>query len=324
MLHYEPKDLSVPEVHKLLLGGVAPRPIALVSTISKQGVNNLTPFSFYNVFGANPPVVAFSPSRRGRDASFKDTYFNLVETKECVINSVTYPIVEQINLASTEYPPEINEFDKSGLTPIASDLVKPKRVKESPFQMECQLREIRSFGEGGASANIAICEVVKIHAAEDIFNDGNIEPDLIDLVGRMSGNYYTRSIGSSIFKVEKPGRRQGIGYDNLPELIKTSHVYSGNNLGKFGMIENIPSEDEIARFIEAVKKKEFANMEISDEAFYRYKHRYEYEKMLKVAFEIEDINSDNKKYFIELAAKTAIEKGDINFAWKAALSADRF
>src|SRR5512135_3512319 len=158
MLHIEPKDVTVHEVHRLLLGGVGPRPIALVSTISREGILNLTPFSFFNAFGSNPPIIAFSPSRRGRNATLKDTYHNLMDNGECVVQSVTYPMVEQISLASTEYPPEVDEFEKSGLTPIYSDLVKPKRVKESPFQMECKLREMHSFGEGGSSANIAICE----------------------------------------------------------------------------------------------------------------------------------------------------------------------
>ncbi|HEX9251834.1 MAG TPA: flavin reductase family protein, partial [Ignavibacteriaceae bacterium] len=147
-----PAEISVPEVQRLLQGGVAPRPIALVSTISKDGINNLSPFSFFNIFGANPPVIAFSPSRRGRDSSLKDTYFNLIETKECVVQAVTFDMVEQVSLASTEYEKGVDEFIKSGLTPIDSDLVKPKRVKESPFQMECKLLDMMSYGEGGASA----------------------------------------------------------------------------------------------------------------------------------------------------------------------------
>jgi len=147
MFHYEPKDLTVREVHRLLLGGVAPRPIALVSTISVDGINNLSPFSFFNAFGANPPIVAFSPSRRGRDSSLKDTYNNLIATKECVIQSVTHSMVEQVNLASAEFPSDYDEFVKSGLTPLISELVKPKRVKESPFQMECKLLEMKSFGD---------------------------------------------------------------------------------------------------------------------------------------------------------------------------------
>ncbi|MCU0365413.1 MAG: flavin reductase family protein [Ignavibacteriaceae bacterium] len=214
MLHYEPKNLTVLEVHKLLLGGVAPRPIALVSTISKDGINNLSPFSFFNAFGANPPVVAFSPSRRGKDATLKDTYNNLIAVKECVIQAVTHSMVEQVSLASAEYAPDVDEFIKSGLTPIDSDIVKPKRVKESPFQMECQLMEIKSFGEGGASANLAVCEVVKFHVAEELFTNGIIDPLKIDLVARMSGDFYTRA-GSGVFVVEKPIGKKCIGYDQI-------------------------------------------------------------------------------------------------------------
>ncbi len=182
MLHFTPKELPVPKVHQFLIGGVSPRPIALVSTLSKDGIPNLSPFSFFNVFGANPPIVAFSPSRRGRDSSLKDTYHNIVETKECVIQTVTYPMVEQVSLASTQYKSEVNEFIKSGLTPIESDIVKPYRVKESPFQMECKLLEMKSYGGGGSSANIAICEVLKFHIAEDIIKDGIIQPDLLTLL----------------------------------------------------------------------------------------------------------------------------------------------
>ncbi len=204
MLHFIPKELPVQKLHQLLIGGVAPRPIALVSTLSKDGIPNLSPFSFFNVFGSNPPILAFSPSRRGRDSSLKDTYHNIVETKECVIQTVTYPMVEQISLASTQFKPELNEFIKSGLTPMESDIVKPFRVKESPFQMECKLLEMKSYGEGGSSANIAICEVLKLHIAEDIFEDGIIHPDLLDPVARMSGNFYSRASGKAIFKVVQP------------------------------------------------------------------------------------------------------------------------
>ena len=242
MLHYETKDLSVPEVHRLLLGGVAPRPIALVSTISQEGINNLSPFSFFNAFGANPPIVAFSPSRRGRDATLKDTYNNLLETRECVIQVVTHSMVEQVSLASAEFSLDIDEFIKSGLTPIESDLVKPRRVKESPFQMECKLLEMRSFGEGGAAANLAICEVKKFHVAENLFTNGIIDPLKIDLVSRMSGNYYSRA-GAGVFEVEKPIGKKCIGYDQIPEHIRKSEIYSANDLGKFGNSESIPSED---------------------------------------------------------------------------------
>lgn len=324
MKHFNPKDLTQPEVHRLLLGGVGPRPIALVSTVSKSGINNLTPFSFFNAFGSNPPVVAFSPSRRGKDATLKDTYNNLVETKECVINSVTYSMVEQISLASTEYPPETDEFIKSGLTPLAADMVKPKRVQESPFQMECKLLEIKSYGNGGASANISICEVIKFHVAEDLFVNGVIHPDKIDLVARMSANFYCRAFGDAIFEVEKPIGRKGIGYDQLPDFIKNSNIYSANNLGRFGNSEKIPSVKESEELMENIKNETYENFASGNEAFFRYQREGNYNFMLKAGLEILQLDKLKGKHFLELTAKTALESNDIDFAWKTAIYAGRF
>ena len=323
MFHIEPKDVTVPEVHRLLLGGVGPRPIALVSTISKEGLLNLTPFSFFNAFGANPPVIAFSPSRRGRNSTLKDTYFNLMDNKECVVQSVTYPMVEQISLASTEYAPDVDEFIKAGLTPVDSDLVKPKRVKESPFQMECRLLEMKSFGEGGASANIAICEVIKFHIAEDIFRDGIIHPDLIDLAARMSANFYCRASGDAVFEVEKPGLKKGIGYDMLPDFIRNSDIYTGSSLGKLANIEQIPADEEVTEFIAGYENKEINSFEPTLEAFYRYLRHRDFEKMLKSALELKKQKYRKSKMLFELTAKCALEKNDIQFAWKTALYVDR-
>jgi flavin reductase (DIM6/NTAB) family NADH-FMN oxidoreductase RutF len=314
MLHYEPKDLSTREVHRLLLGGVAPRPIALVSTISKDGINNLSPYSFFNAFGANPPIVAFSPSRRGRDATLKDTYNNLIETKECVIQSVTHSMVEQVNLASAEFSPDIDEFVKSGLTPINSDIVKPKRVKESPFQMECKLIEMKSFGEQGASANLAICEVLKFHVAEDLFTDGIIDPVKIDLVARMSGDFYLRA-GSDVFVLKMPGTKKCIGYDQIPEHIRKSEIYSANDLGKFGNSESIPSQEEVDSFIKKIMDEKIDKFEESTEAFLRYQRSEDYYKMLKAALG----TKENQPRNVKLAAKYALQKDDMDFAWKAAM-----
>lgn len=316
MLHYEPKDLSIPEVHRLLLGGVAPRPIALVSTISTDGINNLSPFSFFNAFGANPPVVAFSPSRRGRDASLKDTYNNLIATKECVIQSVTHSMVGQVSLASAEFPPEYDEFIKSGLTPINSDIIKPKRVKESPFQMECKLLEMKSFGSGGASANLAICEILKFHLAEDIFTNGIIDPEKIDLVARMSGDYYSRA-GSDVFSLKMPGKKNCIGYDQIPEYIKSSQIYSANDLGKFGSSDLIPSVDCVIQFIDSIRAESLEDFEISIDAFHRYQRLNDHKRMLKCVLMMDE----NQKSNIELSAKIALLNNDIDFAWKAAMFA---
>ncbi len=323
MFHYNPKDLPVPKLHQLLLGGIGPRPIALVSTISEDGILNLTPFSFFNCFGSNPPMIAFSPSRRGRDGSFKNTYLNLMNNKECVVQSVTYSMVNQVNLASTEYPPEVDEFVKSGLTPVDSDLVKPKRVKESPFQMECIMREMRSFGEGGASANIAICEVIKLHIAEDIVKDGIISPDDIDLVGRMSANFYSRASGSSIFELVQPKFEIGIGYDQLPGFIKESHIYSANNLGAFATSQYVPSDNEVKNFIEEFEKIQLENFESSEEAFFRYQRHNDFKRMLKTALFFVKEKKSKQKVFLELTAKCAIENKDTDFAWKTALYAGK-
>lgn len=321
MLHINPKDYPQPEIHKLLLGGVGPRPIALVSTLSEDGIPNLAPFSFFNAFGSNPPIIAFSPSRRGRDGSFKNTYNNLMATKECVVHSVTYNIIEQVSLASTEYPPEVDEFIKSGLTPIDSQLVKPKRVKESPFHMECILRDMMSYGDGGAAANIAICEVLLFHIAEDIIKDGLIQPDLIDLVARMSGNYYSRASGKSIFKVAKPIQKKGIGFDNLPDKMKKSFIYTANNLGKFANIEKIPSEEEVTLFINEIKAVEYAAFENDEQAFNRYLRLNDYTRMLKVILSNHPEFSNKMVKYLELTAKCAIENDNPDFAWKTALYA---
>jgi len=328
MLHFEPKDLPQPQVHKIMLGGIAPRPIALVSSLSEDGIPNLTPFSFFNAFGSNPPIIAFSPARRGKDATLKDSFNNLVKTKECVVQSVTFNMVEQISLASTEYPPEIDEFEKSGLTPIDSDIVKPKRVKESPFQMECKVRDIMSYGEGGGSANIFICEVLKFHVAEDIFKNGVIQPDLIDLVSRMSADFYCRASGQAVFEVEKPVLKKGIGYDNLPVFMKESHVYSANNLGKFGNIENLPDENEVDKFINEIRDSKFENYEPTEEAFFRYQRHNNFQYMLKAVLDMEKENYLSRQAklitFLEMTAKNALEANDTDFAWKTALYAGKF
>jgi len=320
MLHYKPKDISFPEFHKLLLGGVGPRPIALVSTLTADGKNNLSPFSFFNAFGVNPPMITFSPARRGKDASLKDTYNNLITTKECVVQSVTFSMVEQISLASTEYPTGVDEFIKSGLTPLNSDIVKPKRVKESPFQMECKLIEMKSYGESGGSANMAISEVLKIHVAEDIFTNGIIDPKKIDLVARMSGNFYCRANGEAIFEVEKPIAKQGIGYDQLPDFIKESNVFTANNLAKFANVECIPGDKSVKEFIIEVGREKFEGFEQSEEAFHRYFNLSNYKYMMKIAKQFINEDHPKAKYFTELTAKCALENNDSDYAWKVILT----
>ena len=323
MKHFTPNELTIPEVQRLLQGGIGPRPIALVSTISKDGVNNLSPFSFFNVFGANPPIIAFSSSRRGRDATLKDTYKNIIETKECIVQAVTYAMVEQVSLASTEYETGIDEFVKSGLTPIDSDIVKAKRVKESPFQMECKLLDMMSYGDGGASANIAICEVVKFHVDEDIFVSGLIHPNKIDLVARMAGDFYCRAFGENIFEVEKPITKKGIGYDQIPEFIRSSNVYTANNLGKLGNIASIPSVESVNTYIKEVKALTLSDFEQSLSALNRYERDKNYKYMLKYLLEDIELDVKLKRQLFEETAKIALESNQTEIAWKIALFAGR-
>lgn len=249
MISFDPSSASVPEIHSLMLGAVAPRPIALASTIDKEGRPNLSPFSFYNAFGANPATLIFSPSRRGRDNTTKHTLENLLEVPEVVINAVTFAIVQQTSLSSTEYPKGENEFMKAGLTAIPSEKIKPFRVKEAPVQFECKVRDIIETGKQGGAGNLVICDIEMIHVVEDILDEnGKIDPLKIDLVGRLGGDYYVKASGDAVFKVEKPLQKMGIGIDRLPKKIRFSKYLSGNDLGKLGNIELLPSIGEIDRF----------------------------------------------------------------------------
>lgn len=249
MLSVDPKELSIPVLHQYLLGGIGPRPIAFASTIDAEGRDNLAPFSFFNVFSANPPILVFSPSRSGRTAEHKDTLLNILEVPEVVINVVTYPMVHQMSLASSPFPKGISEFEKSGFTPIKSESVRPKRVLESPIQYECKVIDVRELGTGGAAGNLVICEVTRIHMKEEILTEGQmIDQQKIDLVARMGGNWYCRAHGDSLFEIQKPITTIGIGYDQLPEDISRSVVLSANDLGHLAGIELIPNETEVNEY----------------------------------------------------------------------------
>ncbi len=249
MISFEPKDLSTGRLHGYLLGAVTPRPIAFASTIDKNGKVNLSPFSFFNVFSANPPILIFSPARRGRDNTTKHTYENVLEVKEVVINIVNYAMVQQMSLSSTEYPKGVNEFVKAGLTPVPSEKVKPPRVAESPVQFECIVKEVVQLGKEGGAGNLVICEVVKLHIDEAILDeDQTIDQHKIDTVARMGGNWYSRS-NAGMFEVPKPLTTLGIGVDKIPLQIKSSLVLTGNDLGMLGNIEAVPTEDEVNEFV---------------------------------------------------------------------------
>lgn len=242
---FDPKTIKTPELHGILLGAIAPRPIAFASTIDKEGNVNLSPFSFFNVFGSNPPILIFSPARRGRNNTTKHSYENVKEVAEVVINIANYPMVEQMSLASTEYDKGINEFVKAGFTEAKSTKVKPPRVAESPVAFECKVNQVIETGEEGGAGNLVICEVIHIHLNEAILDEnGKIDPFKLDPIGRLGGNWYSRS-KKALFEVEKPLQKLGIGVDALPEEIKNSSILTGNDLGKLGNIEKIPEASEL-------------------------------------------------------------------------------
>ena len=250
MKHLDPAEASQMEMQKLLQGTVAPRPIAFVSTVNKEGLVNLSPFSFYNAFGVNPTTLIFSPARRGRDNTTKHTLENLKEVPELVLNAVTFDIVQQMSLSSTEYPKGVDEFMKSGLSPIESLKVKPPRVKESPVHFECVVREIIETGGQAGSANLVVCEVVYAHVDENILDEqGLIDADEIQLVGRMGGNHYVKAFGDALFEVPKPLTTMGIGVDSLPDSVRNSTILTGNDLGQLGNLERFPSREEIQDFV---------------------------------------------------------------------------
>lgn len=251
-----PGEIKTSQLHAYLLGAVSPRPICFASTVDADGTPNLAPFSFFNVFGANPPILVFSPARRVRDNTLKHTLENIRRTKEVVINVVSYDMVQQTSLASCEYPAGTNEFIKAGFTPVESSLVKPFRVKESPAQLECRVREIIETGTEGGAGNLIICEVVCMHLNEDVLNEaGQIDPHKIDLVARMGGDYYCRASGPAVFKVPKPNTTLGIGIDALPEPIRNSRILTGNHLGLLGnssaipVVENISNDERLKQLL---------------------------------------------------------------------------
>lgn len=248
MLSFLPSDLATPKLHSYLLSAVAPRPIAFASTIDDKGQPNLSPFSFFNVFSANPPILIFSPARRVRDNTTKHTLENVQQVKEVVINVVNYDIVQQMSLSSTEYPEGVNEFDKAGLTMLKSDIVKPFRVAESPIQMECKVNEVVTLGDQGGAGNLVICEVVKMHINKDVLDENeSIDQVKLDIVSRAGGSYYSRA-KSGFFEIPKPLSTLGIGVDALPDHVKNSHILTGNDLGLLGNVETLPEPNQIAEF----------------------------------------------------------------------------
>lgn len=289
-----PKDLTTPELQAILQGAVAPRPIAFVSTVDKDGQVNLSPFSFFNLFSMNPPILVFSPSRRVRDKTTKHTLDNVLEVPEVVIHVVGYDLVEQLSLASTEYPKGVNEFEKAGLTAVESELVRPPRVKEAPIAMECKVIEVKSLGQEGGAGNLVICEVVKIHLAERILDEnGAIDPRKIHQVARLGGSWYAKVTLESLFQIPKPLTTLGIGVDQIPSSIRNSEVLTGNNLGRLGNVQTLPTEAEITAF---AKSEEIQEMNI------RFKN-----------------DPDSWVDHLHRWAKDELEKGNVDLAWKILL-----
>lgn len=284
MYSFSPKDLPTAKLHGYLLGAIAPRPIAFASTIDKDGNPNLSPYSFFNVFGSNPPIVVFSPARRVRDNTLKHTLENVEEVKEVVINMVSYAMVQQMSLSSTEYPKGVNEFEKAGFNMLASDEVKPFRVAESPVQFECKVKDIIYTGTEGGAGNLIIGEVVKVHINEDVLGeDGSIDQYKIDLVARAGGSYYSRA-RDGFFEIPKPLFALGIGVDSIPQEIRNSKVLTGNDLGMLGNVEALPNSDAVDNF-------------------------------LKEHPEISEANAIEKHTF----AKDYLAKNDVESAWKVLL-----
>lgn len=289
MISIEPKDISSAKLQGYLQSAVGPRPIAFASTIDKNGKPNLSPFSFFNVFSANPPILIFSPARRVRDNSIKHTLINAEATREVVINIVNFDMVQQTSLSSTEYADGVNEFLKAGFSAIPSDLVKPYRVAQSPVQFECKVNEIISLGTQGGAGNLVICEVLKMHINEAVLDEnGNIDPYKIDLVSRMGGNWYSRA-NQGLFEVAKPLTTLGIGVDQIPDYIKESPIFDGNDLGKLGNIEALPTTEEINTFV----NKNFA---------------------VKGVLSSDDVLKKFQK------AKDYLDKNDVDSAWKVLLA----
>ncbi|MEM8907314.1 MAG: flavin reductase family protein [Bacteroidota bacterium] len=245
MLVIDPQNTPTSDLHQYLLSAVAPRPIAFASTIDETGQANLAPYSFFNCFSSNPPILVFSSNRKVSDNTTKDTLHNIQKTKEVVINVVNYRIVRQMTVTSIAFPTGVSEFEKSGLSPIPSDLIRPFRVKESPVQMECRVKDIIALGDQGGAGHLIICEVVRMHVDENVLDEkGKIDPHKIDLMGRMGRAFYVRASGDAIHKIFQAVPQVSIGYDQLPPTVRLSKVLSGNNLGQLAGLLAWPDESE--------------------------------------------------------------------------------
>lgn len=295
----DPKAIPQRELHNILTSSIAPRPICFASTVDKQGNVNLSPFSFFNVFSSNPPVMIFSPARSGRDGSTKDTYDNIKEVAEVCINVVNYPIVEQMSLSSTAYEKGVNEFTKAGLKQVPSDLIAPPRVAESPVSFECIVNQVIELGDNPGAGNLILAEVKRVHIDETMLDaNGKLDTIKLDLVARMGSNWYSRASPSALFEIPKPLATIGIGVDALPKTIRESEVLTGNNLGRLGNLEALPNDADITLF----------ELELSPE-------------VVQLSHEANDGQSRRMSYHKK--AKEWLESGKLQEAIKLLMVADR-
>jgi flavin reductase (DIM6/NTAB) family NADH-FMN oxidoreductase RutF len=294
MLTLNTSDLSPVDLQNYLQYAIAPRPICFASTVDKNGNVNLSPFSFFNMFSTKPPVCVFSPSRRVRDSTTKHTLENIHEVPEVVINIVSYDMVQQVSLASVEYPKGVNEFIKAGFTSIPSDIIKPPRVAESPAQLECVVNDVISLGTGPGAGNLVLAEVRLMHISESILDaDNRIDQQKLDLVARLGGDWYARVNRDNLFKVAKPNRHIGIGVDAIPFAIRNSKVLTGNNLGQLGNVTALPTDEEIDDYAQVPGIKEILDATIGD--------------------------SQTREMQLHLKAKQLLDEDRVDEAWKVLL-----
>ena len=294
-----PADLPAPDWYQYLIGAVAPRPIAFASTVSAAGVVNLSPFSFFNLFSANPPILVFSPANRARDNSEKDTLRNVREVPEVVINLCDYPLVEQLSLASAEYPSHVNEFAKAGLREAPAELVRPPRVAECPVAFECVVEQIVALGDAPGHGNLVVCRIVRGHFREDILlphGQPGIDPRKFEAVSRLGGDWYSRLLPDSLFLVGRPNRRLGMGFDALPARLRESHLLTGNHLARLANVEReaLPT----AAQIEAIKAEPLV-------AHLLHKHRHD---------------AAEQQTQLTLLARQWLDEGRVADAWRVLLA----
>lgn len=274
----DPNAIPVQQLQAYLQSAIAPRPIALASTIDQEGNVNLSPFSFFNIFSSNPPIVVFSPARRVTNGTTKHTLENVLEVPEVAINIVNFPMVEQVSLASTEYAKGVDEFVKSGLTPLPSEKIRPPRVAQSPVSLECTVEQVIPLGTGGGAGNLILAKVIWLHLNESYLNEqGQLDTHKLDLVARMGANWYCRAAGDALFEIPKPLTTKGIGVDQLPESARQSKVLTGNQLGRLGNMEQAPTE--AARQVAAELPEVAAAMALQGDARTEALHRLVQEKL---------------------------------------------